>query len=327
MTTKLARAVLGSILTACTAQHYRLLEILAVGGSATVFIAGHLESGQKVALKLWHRLDPAPANQRSAYLHKRLQQRQQFNREIGICQQFQHPHLVCLLDQSHPDAEHCFAVFPLISGHTLKDWLIKQGNFSVQHSREIMLQVLQTLLVLHKHGVAHGDLKPQNIMLDGLDGSRNLHVTLLDFGNAQLLAAPQRANAFCSPAYSPPEQVRGAPPDTRCDLYAWGLLFLECLSGQAAVSGHNVAELCQQQLSDSVVPIPPGLAEHPLVALLTRVLNKDWRWRESNAGAVLRDLLALDLRDLAEQFQVQGRGGGGQGGASEQTQACEPRAL
>ena len=314
----------GSVLTSSTLQHYRLLNLLGRGGVGEVFEALHIDSGRRVAIKLLHPLAATIAsdcNMPSTHLMRRAclvqNHRQQFARELRLCAQVKHPNIVPLLDQGLAGNDRCFAVFALLPGQTLKELLIQKGVLTPLETGVVMRQVLAALVGLHTQGIAHRDLKPQNIMVNCI--STNTQVTLFDFGIAAML--PEWINAhephqppdmnlsltnacLCSPAYSAPEQLRGTVPSTKADLYAWGLLLLECLTGQATMYGHNVAEICQKQLCSDEVQIPPGLQSHPLATLLRRVLHKEPLRREANAEVLYRDLLQIDWLDIATDLRV-----------------------
>jgi serine/threonine protein kinase len=325
------RLAQGSLLTSVTQQHYRLLHLLGQGGGGSVFEALQIASGKLVALKLMH----AGTDHR----HDQV-----FAREMHVCMQLQHLNIAALLDQGQAGNGQWFAVFELVPGQTLKERLIQQGALPPLEAGAIMAQVLTALVGIHANGIAHCDLRPENIMLSPPPPIRlatghvadntayrahaaySMRVTLLDFGLAAALPgwpAHGEHNAhdappvtdrhppgtcLCSPAYSAPEQLRGAQASTKVDLYAWGLLLLECLTGQAAVCGHNVAEIFHRQLASDDVPIPAPLRTHPLANLLRRVLHKDAAFREASASALQRDFLQIDLSDITINLQAARRG-------------------
>jgi len=298
------------VLLSTNQQRYRLLTVLGHGGAGTVFEAMHINSGQRVAIKLLH---PLAANDAC---HNRAQRNQshsqQFARELSICAQAQHFNIVSLLDQGMTSSGQSFAVFTLLPGLTLKELLIQKGAFTAQESGEVMMQVLSALVSLHAKGIIHRDLKPQNIMVNR--NGKNTHVTLFDFGIAAMLScwpdtqSPDRITSpnnacLCSPAYCAPEQLRGESPSTKVDLYAWGLMLLECLTGQAAVSGHNVTEICQQQLCDIEIQIPVKLQNNGLAALLLRVLHKDPSLREGSTQKLYQDMLQIDWSEITSNLR------------------------
>lgn len=306
-----------SVLVSSTQQRYRLLNLLGQGGAGAVFKALHIDTGRMVAIKLLHPLAATEASERHMPdVHPAEVHRRQFARELRLCARAQHPNVVVLLDQGLADNGRSFAVFALLPGLTLKELLIQKSALTPQETGDVMGQVLAALVGMHTQSIVHRDLKPQNIMVNRIGA--NTQVTLFDFGVAAML--PECPDAYrphqqpsylyapnaclCSPAYSAPEQLRGAAPSTKVDLYAWGLLLLECLTGQAAVCGHNVAEICRKQLCNDDVQIPRGLQNHPLAALLRRVLHKSPLLREASANALLRDFLRIDWLDITGDLRV-----------------------
>ncbi|MFC7419718.1 TOMM system kinase/cyclase fusion protein [Iodobacter arcticus] len=277
---------------------YQLLHILGEGGSGTVFKAVQKRTGQTVALKLLH------AEECGDHIKsERLEAR--FERETQLSAQLHHPHIVRLLDKGRTDTQQHYAVFEYVPGETLKELLIRKGSLSPLEAGDLMGQVLDALVCAHAEGIVHRDLKPQNIMITGT-GTR-LHVKILDFGIAALISERRKmdyrnltmtAEMMCSPSYSAPEHLRGEPPTVKVDLYAWGLLFIECLTGRPAIEGSTLADIFHQQLSNSEVPLPPALLVHPLASLLRRVLRKNPQERAENAAALYHDFQKINLANI-----------------------------
>ncbi len=295
-------------------QSYRPLYLLGYGGTAIVFAAREVNSGRKIAIKQWHKQAP--------YRQGKLSDLRLYTTETSICAQLQHRHLVPLLDKGTSPSGDYFAVYPCLSGITLQNFLRSNASLSRFDSVLVLTQLLQALAYLHSLGIAHGDVKPQNIMLEerknvalastAMRKSKpRLHLTLFDFGNAFCftrthgvdelleLATPPERKFLCTPGYSAPEQIRGMPANPQIDLYAWGLIFLECLTGQKAVRGASLAEICRQQMSTAQILMPSALANHPLGQLLKTVLHKNPKHREFDTWRVLRQLQKITLGELA----------------------------
>ncbi|MBC7859527.1 MAG: protein kinase, partial [Burkholderiaceae bacterium] len=277
---------------------YQLIRLLGEGGAGSVFQARQISTGQIVALKLLRRGEDggAGSGRRPA---------ERFERETGLCAQLHHPHIVRLLDKGQAADGQLFAAFEFVPGETLRDRLHRKGALSALATGELMGQVLDALACAHAQGIVHRDLKPHNIMVT-TTGTR-AHVKVLDFGIAAFIPERQRADyrnltitqeTMCSPSYSAPEQLRGEPPTLKSDLYAWGLLFIECLTGRPAVSGQTLAEIFHKQLSALEVPIPPALLGHPLAALLRRVLKKNPAERAGLAASLYRDFQKINLANI-----------------------------
>ncbi|NML16906.1 TOMM system kinase/cyclase fusion protein [Azohydromonas caseinilytica] len=276
---------------------YALLERLGEGASGVVYKARQHSTGQWVAIKF---LNASPG----ADAATRERRRARFARETRLCAQLHHPHIVRLLDQGQTEREELFAVFEFVPGQTLRDLLLHHGPLSAPQAGELMGQVLDALVEAHAQGIVHRDLKPLNIMVTRR-GER-MHAKVLDFGigtlAAELGAAASgeltlSAETVGTPRYSAPEQLRGEPPTVKSDLYAWGLMLVECLTGSPAVRGQTLAEVYHEHLSPNELPLPTGLLGHPLGELLRRVLSKQARERGDAAGAYAR-LRELPLHQL-----------------------------
>lgn len=265
---------------------YESLEFLGRGGSATVYKARQTSTGQYVALK-FPRGMPVAAPARQADLL-----REALHREARLCAMLHHPHVVRLMDLGTADSGHPFCVFEYVPGAPLSEHLRRQGPLPLRTATSLMARVLDVLTWLHRQRISHGDLKPQNIMV--FSSGTTLHPKVLDFGvarHAQDGVPPGRG----TPSYSAPERLLGQPPSPRADLYAWGLVFVECLLGRPVLEGMSAVEARRWQLGEAPVALPAALERHPLGALLRRTLEKDWTRRSHDAAALYRELRGLSM--------------------------------
>lgn len=278
--------------------NYELIEKIGEGGYGFVFKARQLSTGQVVAIKMLR-------NQETLDESTRKHQHARFERETQLCAEINHPHIVKLLDKGFTDENEPFAVFEFVEGQTLKDLILEKNGLTAAETGFLMGQVLDALASAHAKGVIHRDLKPHNIMVTQT-GARS-YVKVLDFGIGAF-ASGFRSNDYRSltltqevvgtPAYCAPEQLRGEPSTPRSDLYSWGLIVLECLTGQPVVQGNGVAELFQQQLNAANVPLPASVAGHPLADLLRKVLEKNPRTRIANSNKLLKEFSEINLSTL-----------------------------
>lgn len=199
------------------AGRYAIESVLGVGGSSVVYRAHDRLLRRTVALKLLRadRLTPAAL--------KRLQ------REVAVAQQVATPHVVRIFDVG--DSEHgSFLTMEFVEGETLRE-RIARGPLPVDDAIAIGRQLLSGLEALHLVGVVHRDVKPGNVLID-LDGC----VKLVDLGLARDVAddgwrATQTDGVVGTFEYVPPEQLLGKHVDARSDLYAFGVVMYECLTG------------------------------------------------------------------------------------------------
>lgn len=262
---------------------YQSLGLLGQGASGLVFKARQRSTGQFVAIKTPH---PASADDPAA--NRRVQQR--LHQETRVLAMLQHAHVVRLIDKGMAEGGRIFAVLEFIPGETLRDFLQNNGPLPLPDTLALMAQLLDALTFLHQHQVVHRDLKPENLMI--VSTGTALHLKLLDFGLASHQGEPRfMTGVEGTPAYCAPEQLRGEPCVPATDIYAWALIFLECLSARPCVQGADVAEVLQRQLSAEPVALPDELAGHPVAPMLRQALRKDLRQRAADAAGLYLDLV------------------------------------
>ena len=279
-------------------HRYRLGALLGEGATGVVYEAWRADTGERVAVKLLREDASRDADER-------MRLRARFQRETQLCARLAHPHIVALLDNGETADGRLFAVFEHVPGETLRAMLAAHGPLPAETAGHLMAQVLDGLAHAHRGGVVHRDLKPQNVMVTRLDGA--LHAKILDFGIGALLPNAGLADELTltrtdevlgSPRYCSPEQLRGEPPTAKSDFYAWGLVVIECLTGQPVMQGATVAEILYQQLSPVDVALPPAIAAHPLGAVLREALNKDPKQRAESAEALATRFRAVHFAAL-----------------------------
>ncbi len=271
-------------------QRYVLQDVIGTGSYGIVFSAAHRQTAQKVVLK-FVRIDE----------DERLFKR--FRREIAACARLHHPHIVQLLDEG-VCGPFVFAVFEFVPGLTLRQLLQNQGALPAAEAGRLMLQVLDAMACAHDAGITHRDLKPENIMISA--SGLTSHAKVLDFGISTLLPGfgdalatqlTREGEYVGTPAYSSPEQLRGEAVTPQADLYAWGLIFLECLTGKV-VTGESTAEIYQRQLSPQEFSLPQAIQGHPLAEVLRSALRKRCQDRAASARQLWERSAAVRLDDL-----------------------------
>ncbi|TRX35031.1 TOMM system kinase/cyclase fusion protein [Flavobacterium sp. ZT3R18] len=279
-------------------DNFRYIEKIGEGGCGLVFKAEQISTGKFVAIKTVKICAGTTE-------HKKKQQLARFERETQLCSEIYHPNIVQLLDKGCSDRGEPYAVFEFVHGETLNSYILRNKHLSAPVMANIMGQVLDGLVCAHNKGIVHRDLKPHNIMVSKW-GSKN-HVKILDFGigaftqdfrsiDYQDLTVAQ--DVLGTPTYSAPEQLRGEPSTVKSDLYSWGLIVIECLTGKPVMGGVSIAEVFQKQLMASSVPLPPSIVGHPLASLLRRVLEKNSRNRAENAQTVFEEFEQINFNTL-----------------------------
>src|SRR5438093_1449792 len=154
---------------AALADRYRLIRELGSGGMATVYLAEDMRHRRQVAVKV---LRPELAATLGA---------DRFTREIETVAQFQHPHILPLLDSGQADG-FFYYVMPSVEGESLRDRLARHGELPIHDAVKILVEVVDALAYAHAHGVVHRDIKPDNVLLSGR------HALVMDFGVAKALS-------------------------------------------------------------------------------------------------------------------------------------------
>lgn len=289
---------------------YEILSRLGEGGFGEVYKAAQRTTGQVVALKLMR----VPREGDAARLEKRVAR---FMRETRLCAQLHHPNIVQLIDSGRTEAGLLYTVFSFAPGDTLADLLKSERALSPREARHLMLQVLDALVYAHAQGVIHRDLKPSNLMIMPSGARRNALV--LDFGIGAVVEEVNGGDVsrltatdetLGTPGYAAPEQLRGLEPSPAADLFAWGLLFIECLTGRPVYTGHSAADIMYQQMGPDPVSLPAALERHPLGGLLRRATRKNVEERGASARELFEELDSDEyeslIRGLSREALVDG---------------------
>ncbi len=269
---------------------YEIKSPLGEGGMGVVFRALDTKLHREVALKLLpdHFADDP----------ERLAR---FQREAQVLASLNHPNIAQVHGLEDSTAQTCI-VMELVDGETLQERL-KRGPVPVNEACAIAKQICEALEASHEKGIIHRDLKPANIKLT-MDGA----VKVLDFGLARIREAqgaaanpsnsPTLMSAASTPgmimgtaAYMSPEQAKGRPVDKRTDIFAFGAVLFEMLTGQPAFDGEDVADIlsCVLQREPEWTKLPLEVSGAVLV-LLRCCLEKDLKKRRRDIGDVRIDL-------------------------------------
>lgn len=262
-------------------DRYRLLRLIGSGGVAEVFEANDERLLRRVAIKRF-RGDAADELQRH-------------ESEMRMLAQLDHPALVTVYDAGSDPDDRPFLVMQLIEGTTLASELARRGALPLEQVADWGATLAAGLAYVHGQGVVHRDVKPANVLL-GRDG----RVHLADFGIARLVdsAAVTRAgDVVGSPAYFSPEQVAGELVGPAADVYALGLLLLECLTGKREFEGPAMEAAMARLARDPEIPASlPIQWQSLLTAMLARTPTQ--RPLASEVSSRLTALSALDTASV-----------------------------
>jgi serine/threonine-protein kinase len=297
-------------------KRYVIRRKLGSGGMADVYLAEDQELGRPVALKL---LDDRHASDEQFV--------ERFRREAQSAAGLNHPSIVSIFDRGYAEGTYYIAM-EFLDGRTLKELLVKNGPTPVPIAIDYARQILGALAFAHRNGIVHRDIKPHNIVVGG-DG--RLKVT--DFGIARSGASQMtEAGSIVGTAqYLSPEQARGAPVDSRSDLYSLGIVLYEMLTGKVPFTGDTPVEIAMKHLSQ--VPEPPSKLRpnipHDLDAVVMRALAKDPEQRYSSAEEMDADLarVARGVAVAREPEDAMTQVLSGAGISSAQTMVQRPRST
>ena len=270
-------------------DHFRVVRELGRGGMGVVYLAEDLKLGRQVALKVF-----PPQFEMDGERLRRLQ------REARLAAGLNHPNVVTVYEigvwQGRP-----FIAAEFVEGETLAD-CIARGRLPEAQAASIGMQILAALAAAHNAGIVHRDLKPANIMVRA-DGT----VKVLDFGLARFVSVPggeematlTQTALGCilgTPAYMSPEQWEGKPADARSDIFAFGCILHEMLTGRRPGPQR---ERLQRPALDKILgrclaPLPDERWQSAatLQAELARAL-RGRRWRKNVMPAVIGAVLAV----------------------------------
>ncbi len=290
-----------------TISHYRILEKLGGGGMGVVYKAEDTKLPRFVALKFLvgaHGMRPGEGERRSP-LHDPVAL-ERFKREARAASALNHPNIIVIHDIDEAEGVHYIAM-EHVAGKTL-DRLIARHGLRLNEALKYAVQMATALAKAHSAGIVHRDLKPTNVMVtdDGL-------VKVLDFGLAKLTEAAPTADAETAVTLEPtteegtivgtvgymsPEQAEGKAVDARSDIFSFGSVLYEMLTGQRAFQGETKASTIAAILREEPKPlsqIAEGLPRE-VERIVRRCLRKDPAHRFQHM-----DDLKVALEELKEE--------------------------
>jgi serine/threonine-protein kinase len=265
-------------------DHYEVLETLGEGAYAEVYMARDTASGATVVLK-----SPNPQLIADPGLFQRYQ------REIKIARSLDHPGVQRSVDAGKHRSEP-YLVLEYIDGENLRRAMAAAKPVPVATALDWGRQLAAALSYLHHHGITHRDLKPENVLVDQ-DGQ----LKIADFGTAMAEGARRltwkhASDSLGTPDYMSPEQVQGERGDQRSDVYAWGILMYEFLTGAVPFKGDNWMASMAGHLQGTPTRIRAGRPEVPagLEAIVLHAMRRGRENRYQSADDILADLDRLD---------------------------------
>ncbi len=292
-------------------SHYRILEELGAGGMGVVYKARDTHLDRFVALKV---LPPQKVADDD--------RKRRFVQEAKAASALNHPNIIHIYDIASTDGID-FIAMEYVAGQTLDRHIGRQG-LKMNVALGCAVQIADALAKAHASGIVHRDLKPANIMVTEDD-----RIKILDFGLAKLMepvasspsASAETANVvpdahtekgviLGTVAYMSPEQAQGNAVDSRSDIFSFGTVLCEMLTGERAFQGESKAMTLASILKNEPKPIGEIVKDVPpeVERVLTRCLRKDpqRRWQSMSD---LKEVL-LDLKEVSESGKLSAAGAG-----------------
>ncbi len=267
-------------------SHFKILEEIGSGGMGVVYRARDQRLRRKVALKVL----PAGALAEPMI-------RERLMREAQTTSSLNHPHIVTVFE-IHSAGDRDFIAMEFVEGQSL-DHVIGEDGLPLEQALRYALQVADGLACAHEHGVIHRDLKPQNIMITPSDD-----VKILDFGLAKRFLPAGNSDSSIepglmtltapgvkvgTPAYMSPEQIESRPIDERSDVFSYGSLLYQMLTGVITFNRRNAILIFKAVLSDQ--PEPLRSLKPKLPAELERILERALEKSPEDRYQTMRELL------------------------------------
>jgi serine/threonine-protein kinase len=265
-----------------TISHYQIVEKLGAGGLGDIYKAQDSRLNRMVAIKALTNASAGDSDRRRRFIQ-----------EAQAASGLNHPNIITIYDIVSED-DNEYMVMELVSGKTLAD-LIPVGGVGVARTLQYSTQMADALRAAHAAGIVHRDLKPGNVMVtdSGL-------VKILDFGLAKINVAAEltdetqtldaapltmEGSILGTVAYMSPEQAQGKKVDARSDIFSFGVVMYEMLTGTKAFAGDTAITTLTAILRDEVKPIAELVPDVPLevVEIITLALRKDPndRWKST----------------------------------------------
>jgi len=264
-----------------TIHGYEIQECIGKGSVGEVYRGIDAQAGATVAIKIL-RPDIVASDPEAV---------ERFVREAEVLRSLNHPNIVKVLATMEENGVH-YLITEYIPGGSLREFLEKEGQLSIERVVEIALDLVDALTRAHRLGIIHRDIKPSNILLKG-----DSTPLLSDFGLAGVRDSKmtQVGTLMGTPAYLSPEVCQGQEADARADIWAFGVMLFEMLTGQLPFEGINFPAIIMAIITQPTPDLEALRPDAPveLINLIYQMLEKDRQSRLSSVRLLGADLEAM----------------------------------
>jgi serine/threonine-protein kinase len=260
-------------------DQYKITELIARSGMASILKAIDSDNGHTVALKV-----PYPQFESDVVFYER------FRREEAIGQRLNHPNIIKVLTPRRKS--RMYIAMEYVEGASLRALIRDKRLFETDRALRYARQVCGALVYMHGDGVVHRDLKPENMLVTEAD-----EIKIMDFGialdeSARRLTWAGLSTTIGTPDYMAPEQISGRRGDARTDVYSLGMILYEMLTANLPYEGANVYAVMKAKASDD--PQPPSRwvpdIDPRLEEIVLHAIERNPRNRYASANELLADL-------------------------------------
>ena len=263
-------------------NRYKLIEKIGEGGMAVVYKAKCTILNRFVAIKI---LKPEYSNNEE-FMEK-------FRREALATASFSHSNIVNIYDVGS-EGNINYIVMELVDGKTLKEYIRENAPLSTDTTLKISIQIAKALECAHKNKIIHRDIKPHNILIN-----EDEVVKVTDFGIAKATSSDTITHTnkvIGSAHYFSPEQAKGKIVDNRTDIYSFGIVIYEMLTGRVPFDGESAVAVALKHIQDTIIPPKVLVPEVPdnLNNLVIKATQKEVIKRYNNVTEMLIDLMRIE---------------------------------
>jgi hypothetical protein len=276
---------------------------IATGGMAVVYLGRQEHTNRKVAVKILR-----PERQLS------YRDREYFAREAKALGKIRHPHLVELYGAGTTSDGRHYMILEFVPGRTLRQLVEEEGRLEPLRCLRLFRQLLLALEAVHATGILHRDLKPDNILVESLEGGKKERLRLADLGlvkftSAKLPALTGHGMTVGTPCYMSPEQVRGKKLDERSDLYTVGVLLFEAMTSYLPYPEEKTVDSLLDHILDTrpakLTRVDKRFKRMPgIQVLLDRLMAKRRKERPRTSADVIKIVDRLIETDLIGEVQA-----------------------